>query len=83
MNHLTNYFENKNKTYAYWEYASSTDSSKIDQFYKNTSSPTTNKIIDFLKDNISKCPKIEDKINLVENPEIIIWGVVTYVIHAV
>ncbi len=32
-----NYFENKNKTYAYWEYADSTDSSKIDQFYKNTS----------------------------------------------
>ena len=27
--------------------------------------------------------EIEDKINLVENPEIIIWGVVTYVIHAV
>ena len=26
--------------------------------------------------------KIEDKINLTENPEIFIWGVVTYVIHA-
>jgi len=26
--------------------------------------------------------KIEDKINLTENPEILIWGVVTYVIHA-
>ena len=26
--------------------------------------------------------KIEDRINLNENPEIIIWGVVTYVIHA-
>jgi len=26
--------------------------------------------------------KIEDKINLIENPEILIWGVVTYVIHA-
>ena len=26
--------------------------------------------------------KIEDKINLIENPEISIWGVVTYVIHA-
>ena len=26
--------------------------------------------------------KIEDKINLIENPEIFIWGVVTYVIHA-
>ncbi len=26
--------------------------------------------------------KLEDKINLNENPEIFIWGVVTYVIHA-
>ena len=26
--------------------------------------------------------KLEDKINLTENPEIFIWGVVTYVIHA-
>ena len=26
--------------------------------------------------------KSEDKINLTENPEIFIWGVVTYVIHA-
>ena len=26
--------------------------------------------------------KIKDKISLAENPEIIIWGVVTYVIHA-
>ena len=26
--------------------------------------------------------KIEDKINLTENPEIFIWGIVTYVIHA-
>ena len=26
--------------------------------------------------------KLEDKINLNENPEIVIWGVVTYVIHA-
>jgi len=25
---------------------------------------------------------LKDKINLVENPEIFIWGVVTYVIHA-
>ncbi len=25
---------------------------------------------------------IKDKINLTENPEIVIWGVVTYVIHA-
>jgi DNA polymerase V len=26
--------------------------------------------------------EFKDKINLIENPEIIIWGVVTYVIHA-
>ena len=26
--------------------------------------------------------EIKDKINLTENPEILIWGVVTYVIHA-
>jgi len=26
--------------------------------------------------------KLNDKINLTENPEIVIWGVVTYVIHA-
>ena len=26
--------------------------------------------------------EIEDKINLTENPEVFIWGVVTYVIHA-
>jgi len=26
--------------------------------------------------------KISDKINLTESPEIVIWGVVTYVIHA-
>ena len=26
--------------------------------------------------------EITDKINLIENPEVIIWGVVTYVIHA-
>ena len=26
--------------------------------------------------------KIKDKINLTENPEIFIWGIVTYVIHA-
>ena len=26
--------------------------------------------------------EIKDKINLAENPEILIWGVVTYVIHA-
>ena len=26
--------------------------------------------------------KLKDKINLIENPEILIWGVVTYVIHA-
>ena len=27
--------------------------------------------------------KIKDKIDLLENPEVFIWGVVTYVIHAV
>ena len=26
--------------------------------------------------------KLKDKVNLIENPEIFIWGVVTYVIHA-
>ena len=26
--------------------------------------------------------KLENKINLAENPEIVIWGIVTYVIHA-
>ena len=26
--------------------------------------------------------KLKDQINLIENPEIFIWGVVTYVIHA-
>ena len=26
--------------------------------------------------------KLKDKINLIENPEIFIWGVVTYVLHA-
>ncbi len=26
--------------------------------------------------------KLKDKINLIENPEIFIWGIVTYVIHA-
>ena len=26
--------------------------------------------------------EIKDKINLTENPEIVVWGVVTYVIHA-
>ena len=26
--------------------------------------------------------RIEDKINLTENPEVLIWGVVTYTIHA-
>jgi len=31
---------------------------------------------------ISESKKLKDKINLAENPEIIIWGVVTYVIHA-
>ena len=27
--------------------------------------------------------KIKDKIDLLENPEVFIWGVVTYVIHAI
>ena len=41
----------------------------------------------FIKENnqsflSSGSKKIEDKINLTENPEILIWGVVTYVIHA-
>jgi DNA polymerase V len=26
--------------------------------------------------------KLNDKINLTENPEILIWGIVTYTIHA-
>ena len=26
--------------------------------------------------------KLNDKINLIENPEILIWGIVTYTIHA-
>ena len=30
----------------------------------------------------SSSKKLKDKINLTENPEIFIWGVVTYVIHA-
>jgi len=30
----------------------------------------------------SESKKIKDKINLTENPEIFIWGIVTYVIHA-
>ena len=30
----------------------------------------------------SESKHLKDKINLTENPEIIIWGVVTYVIHA-
>ena len=41
----------------------------------------------FIKENnqsflSSGSKKVEDKINLTENPEILIWGVVTYVIHA-
>ena len=30
----------------------------------------------------SESKKLKDKINLIENPEIFIWGVVTYVVHA-
>ena len=41
----------------------------------------------FVKENnqsflTSGSKKIKDKINLTENPEIVIWGIVTYVIHA-
>jgi len=41
----------------------------------------------FVKENnesflTSGSKKIKDKINLTKNPEIFIWGVVTYVIHA-
>ena len=41
----------------------------------------------FIKENnqsflTSGSKEIKDKINLNENPEVIIWGVVTYVIHA-
>ena len=41
----------------------------------------------FIKENnqsflTSGSKKINDKINLTDNPETIIWGVVTYVIHA-
>ena len=41
----------------------------------------------FIKENnqsflVSGSKEIKDKINLTENPEIIIWGVVTYIIHA-
>ena len=41
----------------------------------------------FVKENnqsflTSESKKLKDKINLTENPEIFIWGVVTYVIHA-
>ena len=43
------YFENKNKTYAYWEYID-----KMDQFLVSTSSAITDKIIDFLK----KCTQL-------------------------
>ena len=31
---------------------------------------------------ISESKKLKNRINLTENPEIVIWGVVTYVIHA-
>ena len=41
----------------------------------------------FIKENnqsflASGSKEIKDKINLTENPEIVIWGIVTYVIHA-
>jgi len=44
-----NRFENKDKTYVYWEYVN-----KMDQFLLNTTSSITNKIIDFLKSRTSK-----------------------------
>ena len=42
----------------------------------------------FMKENsqsflTSGSKEIKDKINLTENPEIVIWGVVTYIIHAI
>ena len=46
-----NYFENKNKTYAYWKYMD-----KMDQFLVSTSSAITDKIIDFLTSRTSKKP---------------------------
>ena len=41
----------------------------------------------FIKENnqsflASGSKKLRDKINLIENPEIFIWGVVTFVVHA-
>ena len=44
-------------------------------------------LFSFIKENnqsflTSGSKEIKDKINLIENPEILIWGVVTYVIHA-
>ena len=41
----------------------------------------------FIKENnqsflTSGSKEIKDKINLTENPEVLIWGIVTYVIHA-
>jgi DNA polymerase V len=41
----------------------------------------------FIKEKNQTCltsgsKELKDKINLIENPEIVIWGVVTYVIHA-
>ena len=47
----TNHFENKDKTYDYFEYVN-----KMDQFLLSTSSNITGKIIDFLKSRTSKKP---------------------------
>ena len=47
----TNHFENKDKTYDYFEYVN-----KMDQFLLNTSSNITGKITDFLKSRTSKKP---------------------------
>ena len=44
-----NLFENKDKTYVYWEWID-----KMDQFLLNQTSVVTNKIIDFLKSRTSK-----------------------------
>ena len=36
----------------------------------------------FIKLQETPKEKFKNKINLTENPEIVIWGIVTYVIHA-
>jgi len=39
-------------------------------------------VLDLLTERGFKDKFFEDKINLTENPEVFIWGVVTYTIHA-